>query len=218
MEIDHTLLKATATKAEIKKLCEEAIEHQFTTVCVSAYYVPFAKTLLEGTSVGITTVVGFPLGNTTAAAKAFEAKEAVENGATDVDMVINIGALKDKDYDSVRNDIKAVVQAAKGAITKVILETCYLTNEEIEKAIELSIEAGADFIKTSTGFGTDGATLETVQLMKRIAGDQIKIKASGGIRDAKTAQYMIHAGATRLGTSQSVAIISVKESQTKSDY
>lgn len=218
MEIDHTLLKATATEAEIKKLCEEAIQYQFTTVCIPPYYVPFAKTLLEGTSIGITTVIGFPLGNTTSQTKAFEAKEAVENGATDIDMVMNIGALKDKDYETVKKDIKAVVQASKGAITKVIIETCYLTNEEIEKATELVIEAGADFVKTSTGFGPDGATVETVQLMKRVAGDQIKIKASGGIRDAKTAQYMIHAGASRLGTSQSVNIVSGKESTAQGDY
>lgn len=218
MEIDHTLLKATATEAEIKKLCEEAIQYQFTTVCIPPYYVAFAKTLLEGTSIGITTVIGFPLGNTTSQTKAFEAKEAVENGATDIDMVMNIGALKDKDYETVKKDIKAVVQASKGAITKVIIETCYLTNEEIEKATELVIEAGADFVKTSTGFGPDGATVETVQLMKRVAGDQIKIKASGGIRDAKTAQYMIHAGASRLGTSQSVNIVSGKESTAQGDY
>lgn len=209
--IDHTLLRATATEAEIKAICEEAIAYQFKTVCVPTCYVPIAADLLEGTDIGITTVVGFPLGNETAATKAFQAKEAVVNGASDIDTVINIGALKDEKYDYVQFDIEEVVKAAKVAdpktIVKVIIETCYLTKEEIIKATEIVMAAGADFVKTSTGFGTGGATLEDVKLMKQTAGNQIQVKASGGISDAETANAMIEAGATRLGVSKSIAIV-----------
>lgn len=210
--IDHTLLKATATEAEIKKICEEATQYNFKTVCVPTCYVEMAKELLENTKVGITTVVGFPLGNETPKAKAFQALEAVINGATDIDTVINIGALKDKRYDYVREDIKAVVEAAKSenkeTIVKVIIETCYLSEDEIAKATELVIEAGADFVKTSTGFGTCGAKLNDIKIMKSVAKDKIEIKASGGIGDIDTAKEMIKEGATRLGVSKGIAIIS----------
>lgn len=209
--IDHTLLKATATEAEIKAICEEAIAHQFKTVCVPTCYVPVAADLLKETEVGITTVVGFPLGNETPATKAFQAKEAVMNGASDIDTVINIGALKDKKYDYVQFDIEEVVKAAKAVdaktVVKVIIETCYLTKEEIVKATELVMAAGADFVKTSTGFGTGGATLEDVKLMKQTVGEHIQVKASGGISNAETAAAMIEAGATRLGVSKSIAIV-----------
>lgn len=209
--IDHTLLKATATEEQIKQLCKEAIEYDFKTVCVPTCYVELANQMLQETEIGITTVVGFPLGNETPKAKAFQAKEAILSGATDIDTVINVGALKDGKYDYVQFDIEEVVKASKetnpNTIVKVIIETCYLTKEEIEKATELVIAAGADFVKTSTGFGTGGATLEDVKLMKKVAGDKIEVKASGGISDAKTAAAMIEAGATRLGVSKSIAIV-----------
>lgn len=209
--IDHTLLKAMATEEQIKQLCKEAIEYNFKTVCVPTCYVAVAADQLAGTGVGVTTVVGFPLGNETPAAKAFEAKEAVQNGASDIDMVINVGALKDEKYDYIQFEIEEVVKASKEAdpktIVKVIIETCYLTNEEVAKATELVVAGGADFVKTSTGFGTGGATLEHVQIMKKVAGDKIEVKASGGISDAETAEAMIQGGATRLGVSKSIAIV-----------
>ena len=209
--IDHTLLKATATEAQITELCKQAIEYGFKTVCVPTCYVAMANQLLKDTEVGVTTVVGFPLGNETPETKAFQSKEAVLNGATDIDTVINVGALKEGRYDYVQQDIEAVVKASKAAdpktIVKVIIETCYLTDEEIAKATELVVAAGADFVKTSTGFGTAGATLEAVKIMKKVAGDKIQVKAAGGISDATTAQAMIEAGATRLGVSKSIAIV-----------
>ncbi len=209
--IDHTLLKATATQAQIKEICNQAMEYQFKTVCVPTCYVALASELLKGTKIGVTTVVGFPLGNETPETKAFQSKEAVLNGATDIDTVINVGALKEARYDYVQHDIEAVVKASKAAnpetIVKVIIETCYLTDEEIAKATELVVAAGADFVKTSTGFGTAGATLEAVKIMKKVAGDKIQVKAAGGISDAATAQAMIEAGATRLGVSKSIAIV-----------
>lgn len=220
--IDHTLLKATATEEQIKQLCKEAIEYNFKTVCVPTCYVQIAHDLLKDTKIGITTVVGFPLGNETPAAKAFQAKEAVISGATDIDTVINIGALKDKKYDDVQSDIEAVVKASKqenaSTIVKVIIETCYLTKEEIEKATELVIKAGADFVKTSTGFGIGGAKLEDVQIMKKVAGDKIKVKASGGISDAQTAGEMIEAGAERLGVSKSIAIVTGEKVENSGSY
>lgn len=220
--IDHTCLKAMATEEDIKQLCEEAITYAFKTVCVPTCYVGMATHLLAETPVGITTVVGFPLGNETSAAKAFEAKEAVIKGATDVDMVINIGALKNEKYDYVKYDIEEVVKAAKevdeNVIVKVIIETCYLEEDEIVKATELVMEAGADFVKTSTGFGTGGATIEHISLMKRTVGDKIKIKAAGGIGDAATAYALIKAGADRLGTSKSIAIVTNAETVQKDGY
>lgn len=213
--IDHTLLKATATEAEIKALCQEAIDYQFKTVCVPTCYVPVASDVLRGTGVGITTVVGFPLGNETPAAKAFQAKEAVLNGASDIDTVINVGALKDGKNEYVQFDIAEVVKAAKEAdphtIVKVIIETCYLTPEEMKTACTLAVQAGADFVKTSTGFGTSGAKLEDVKLMKETVQNRAQVKASGGISDAATAQAMIEAGATRLGVSKSIAIVTGKQ-------
>ena len=220
--IDHTLLKATATEAQIKQLCQEAIQYNFKTVCVPTCYVALAKEVLEGTGIGITTVVGFPLGNETPKTKAFQSKEAILNGATDIDTVINVGALKEGRYDYVQSDIEEVVKAAKetkqDAIVKVIIETCYLTKEEIAKATELVVLAGADFVKTSTGFGTGGATLEDVKIMKEVAGDKIEVKASGGISDAETAAAMIEAGATRLGVSKSIAIVTGEKVATDGSY
>ncbi len=209
--IDHTLLKATATTAEIKTLCQQAIQYKFKTVCVPTCYVELASQLLKGTEVGVTTVVGFPLGNETPAAKAFQTKEAVLNGATDIDTVINIGALKEGRFEDVQADIEAVVKAAKEAkedtIVKVIIEVCYLTPEEIAKATELVVAAKADFVKTSTGFGTTGATLESVEIMCKTAAGRIEVKAAGGIGDAEMAEKMINLGATRLGVSKSIAIV-----------
>lgn len=206
--IDHTVLKPDATKEEISLLCEEAKKYEFVAVCVNPYYVPLCKELLSDSDVKIATVVGFPLGANTREVKAFETIDAIKNGAQEIDMVINIGALKNKDYDVVMDDIKAVVDAAKGeAIVKVIIETCLLTDDEKKKACEISLEAGADFVKTSTGFSTGGAIVEDVKLMKSIVGDRMEVKASGGIRDLETANKMIEAGATRLGTSSGIKIV-----------
>lgn len=220
--IDHTLLKATATEDEIKQLCKEAIEYNFKTVCVPACYVPVASHLLEETGVGITTVVGFPLGNETSATKAFQAKEAILNGASDIDMVINVGALKDGKYDFVQFDIEQVVKASKetdpNTIVKVIIETCYLTDDEIKTVTKLAVKAGADFVKTSTGFGTAGATVEHVQIMKAAAEDKAQIKASGGIGNIVAAEAMIAAGATRLGVSKSIAIVTGEKNTQDSAY
>lgn len=207
--IDHTLLKANATKAEIMKLLEEAKQYQFASVCINPTWVKTAAEFLRDTpEVKVCTVIGFPLGATTPEVKVFEAKNAIENGATEVDMVINIGALKDQDYDAVEADIKAVVDAAKGkALTKVIIETCLLTDEEKVKACELSVKAGADFVKTSTGFSTGGATVEDVALMRKTVGPEIGVKASGGVRSAEDAEAVIKAGATRIGASSGVKIV-----------
>lgn len=207
-KIDHTLLKPEATSDMIENLCREALEFGFAAVCVNPYYVTRAKNLLKGSNIKVATVVGFPLGANTKEVKAFEAKKAVEDGADEIDMVINIGALKNRDYEYVMEDIKAVVDAVEGkAIVKVIIETCLLTKEEKIKACELSKEAGADFVKTSTGFSTGGATIEDIILMKKTIGDSMQIKASGGIRDFETAKAMIEAGASRIGASSSVKIV-----------
>lgn len=206
--IDHTLLKPDATKENIKKLCNEAKEYNFFSVCVNPQYVRLAKECLNGSNVKVATVIGFPLGSSTKEVKAFEAQDAINNGADELDMVINIGALKDKDYDTVRDDIKAVVATAKGkALVKVIIETCLLKKEEKIMACKLALEAGADFVKTSTGFSTGGAKVEDIKLMKEVVKDKMGIKASGGIRDTKTALAMIEAGATRIGASSSIAIV-----------
>ncbi|NLK44771.1 MAG: deoxyribose-phosphate aldolase [Tissierellia bacterium] len=205
--IDHTVLKPDTSNSMIENLCKEALEYDFAAVCVNPYFVKLAKELLQDSNVKVATVIGFPLGANTKEVKAYETIDAIKNGADEIDMVINIGALKNKDYDLVKEDIEAVVEAAKGkAIVKVIIETCLLTEEEKKKACELSLEAGADFVKTSTGFSTGGATIEDVKLMKSIVGDKMGIKASGGIRDLETARKMIEAGATRLGTSSGVKI------------
>lgn len=206
--IDHTILNADATKEDIRVLCEEAREYNFKTVCIQPYWVAYAKELLEGTDVGVTTVIGFPLGANDSGIKAAETKVAIANGASDVDMVINIGALKSGDTDIVLEDIKAVVDAAAGeAIVKVIIETSLLTKEEKVRASELSKQAGADFVKTSTGFSTGGATLEDVQLMRATVGPDMGVKASGGVRSFEDAKAMIEVGATRIGASSGISIV-----------
>ena len=205
--IDHTILKATASSADVQKLCEEAIEHEFYTVCVNGCYVADAKHLLQGTDVKVAAVVGFPLGAMTTASKVFEAKEAIENGASEIDMVINVAKLKDGEFDYVENEIRLIKEAIGNNVLKVIIETCYLTDEEKVKACELSLVAKADFVKTSTGFGTGGATYEDVKLMKSVVGDNAKVKASGGVRDKETAQKYVDLGAERLGTSSGIEIV-----------
>lgn len=211
--IDHTLLKPEATKEMIENLCKEAKEYDFKSVCVNPYWVSTAYEELRDSDVLVCTVVGFPLGATTKETKFFETDFAVQEGADEIDMVINVGALKSKQYDVVLEDIKSVVQAANGRTVKVIIEICLLSDEEKVKACELSMEAGANFVKTSTGFSTAGAKVEDVELMKSIVGDNLEVKASGGIRDLDTALKMIEAGATRLGVSAGVQI--VKEYQSK---
>ena len=205
--IDHTILKATASSSDVQKLCEEAIEHEFYSVCVNGCYVADAKQLLQGTDVKVAAVVGFPLGAMTTAAKVFEAKEAVENGASEIDMVINVAKLKDGEFEYVENEIRQIKEAIRDNVLKVIIETCYLTDEEKVKACELSLVAKADFVKTSTGFGTGGATYEDVKLMKSVVGDNAKVKASGGVRDKETAQKYVELGAERLGTSSGIDIV-----------
>lgn len=206
--IDHTLLKAEATQEQIIKLCEEAKKYGFASVCVNPVWVKTATEELKGSDVKVCTVIGFPLGSNTPETKAFEAKNAIENGATEVDMVINIGALKDKNDELVERDIRAVVDTAKGkALVKVIIETCLLTDEEKVRACELAVKAGADFVKTSTGFSTHGATVEDVALMRKTVGPDIGVKASGGVRDLNDLKSMVEAGANRIGTSSGVKII-----------
>ena len=207
--IDHTNLRAYATEDDIIRLCDEAKEYGFYAVCVNPYRVRLAKERLKGTDVKVASVIGFPLGATPTEVKVFEAKKALEDGADELDMVINIGALKDGDYEYVRKDIEEVVKVAreKGAIVKVIIETCYLTDEEKVKACELAKEAGAHFVKTSTGFGTGGATVEDVRLMRKVVGPEMGVKAAGGIRTYEQAVAMIEAGATRIGTSSGVKIV-----------
>ncbi|ULM95605.1 deoxyribose-phosphate aldolase [Peribacillus frigoritolerans] len=215
--IDHTLLKADATKEQIKVLCEEAREYNFASVCVNPTWVKYASELLEGSEVKVCTVIGFPLGATTPETKAFETKDAIANGAHEVDMVINIGALKDKDDELVERDIRAVVAASTGkALSKVIIETSLLTDEEKVRACELAVKAGTDYVKTSTGFSTGGATVEDIALMRKTVGPDIGVKASGGVRNTSDAQNVIEAGATRIGASAGVSI--VKGLTADSDY
>ncbi|KGR87725.1 deoxyribose-phosphate aldolase [Lysinibacillus boronitolerans] len=206
--IDHTLLKAEATKEQIEKLCAEAKQFNFASVCVNPTWVKRSSELLQGTDVLVCTVIGFPLGANTPAVKAFEAKDAIANGAKEVDMVINIGALKDKNYELVQADIAAVVEAAKdSALVKVIIESCLLTVEEKVKACELAVAAGADYVKTSTGFSTGGATAEDIALMRKTVGPELGVKASGGVRSLEDMKKMVEAGATRIGASSGVAIM-----------
>ncbi|HBX23277.1 MAG TPA: deoxyribose-phosphate aldolase [Desulfotomaculum sp.] len=209
--VDHTLLKAGATSADITRLCREAREHLFFAVCVNPFYVPLAQELLAGSEVKVCAVVGFPLGATAADVKAFEAAGAVRAGAAEVDMVLNIGALKEARYDVVVKDIRAVVQAAAAAnpdaLVKVIIETCCLTDEEKRAACRMAREAGARFVKTSTGFGDGGATVEDISLMRTVVGQEMGVKASGGIKTAGQTLDMIRAGASRIGTSSGVAIV-----------
>ena len=205
--IDHTVLAADARKEKIEALCKEAYQNGFASVCVNSCWVSLAAKLLEGTEVKVCTVVGFPLGAMDSVSKADEARNAVRNGADEIDMVINIGFLKSGMYDEALEDIREVRKATEGKTLKVIIETCLLTDEEKRKAYELSEEAGADFVKTSTGFSTGGATVEDVALMKSVVGDRLRVKASGGIRDYKTAKAMIEAGASRIGASAGVRIV-----------
>lgn len=205
--IDHTMLKADATKDTILRYCEEAKDNGFASVCVNSSYVALVAKALQGSGVHTCTVVGFPLGAMSTKAKAFEAKQAVEDGACEVDMVLHIGALKDKDYLYVKEDIRAVVMASKPALVKVILETCLLNKEEIRIASALSEEAGADFIKTSTGFSTGGATVEDIKIMKESVSPKMKLKASGGIRSREFAEELISAGADRLGVGNGLLLL-----------
>lgn len=215
--IDHTLLKATATTNDIIQLCEEAKAYNFYSVCVNSSFVALAKKQLKGSEVNVCSVIGFPLGAMSSEAKVFETKQALKVGADEIDMVMNIGLLKSKDFDGVRSDIEAVKNAMPNNILKVILETCYLEELEIIKGSELAIQGGADFIKTSTGFGSGGATIHDVKLMLSVAkNSNIKIKASGGIRDYKTALEYINLGVERLGVSSGIAIMTGEQS--KSDY
>jgi deoxyribose-phosphate aldolase len=213
--VDHTLLKPNATQAEVAKLCEEARKYCFASVCVNPSYVAYSAQLLQGSGVKVCTVIGFPLGSTTSTVKAVEARDAIANGADEIDMVINIGALKSGNDALVYDDIKAVREATRGKCLKVIFETSLLSDEEKVRACIMSKKAGADFVKTSTGFGGGGATVEDVKLMRQTVGPLMGVKASGGIRDAKIADAMIQAGATRLGTSASIAIVSGQPSEGK---
>lgn len=205
--IDHTILKADAKREDVVRYCEEAKEYDFMSVCVNSCNVKIVKKELEGSDVKVCCVVGFPLGAMATEAKAFEAKYCVDNGADEIDMVINIGALKDENYDYVKKDIEEVVKASSGKVVKVIIETCLLSDEEKKKACELAKEAKADFVKTSTGFSTGGATVEDVKLMKSVVGDELKVKASGGVRTKEDAMKMIEAGADRIGASSGINIV-----------
>ncbi|HAP3825742.1 TPA: deoxyribose-phosphate aldolase [Enterococcus faecalis] len=207
--IDHTILKPEATEAAVQKIIDEAKEYNFFSVCINPCWVAFASEQLADTDVAVCTVIGFPLGANTPEVKAYEAADAIKNGANEVDMVINIGALKSQQYDHVRQDIQGVVDAAKGkALVKVIIETALLTDEEKVKACELAKEAGADFVKTSTGFSTVGAKVADIRLMRETVGPDMGVKASGGVHNAEEALAMIEAGATRIGASTGVAIVS----------
>jgi deoxyribose-phosphate aldolase len=207
--IDHTILKPEATAEDVKRLCKEAKEYNFASVCVNGCYAELVSTELAGSNVKTCVVTGFPLGAMTKEAKAFETSDAIKNGANEIDMVINVGALKGRNYDLVKEDIEAVVNAAKGkAIVKVIIETCLLTDEEKVKVCEIAKEAKADFVKTSTGFSSGGATTEDIALMRKTVGKDLGVKASGGVRNYKTAMDMINSGASRIGASESIAIVS----------
>lgn len=206
--IDHTALKADTSKKQIITLCMEAKEYKFASVCINPTWVELAAELLKDSGVDICTVIGFPLGANTSETKAFETKDAIDKGATEVDMVINVAALKGGDNALVESDIRMVVEAAKGkALTKVIIETSLLTDEEKERACRLSVQAGADFVKTSTGFSTGGATVEDISLMRKVVGPTIGVKASGGVRSKADSEAMIAAGATRIGASSGISIV-----------
>ena len=212
--IDHTILKPEATAEEVKKICSEAKEYGFASVCVNPYYAALVSNELKGTDINTCVVIGFPLGANTKEIKTLETVQAVKNGAQEVDMVINISALKNKTYEIVKEDIEAVVRAAnKRAIVKVIIETCLLSEEEKVKACQIAKEAGADFVKTSTGFSTAGANSHDVALMRKTVGEEMGVKASGGIRDYDKALEMITAGASRIGVSASIAIVTAKENK-----
>ena len=205
--MDHTILKATATPEQVKKICEEALQINAASVCVNPTNVSLVKEMLSGSDVKVCTVIGFPLGANTSETKAFETRDAIAKGAEEVDMVINVGALLGGDTQTVYEDIKAVVDAAAGTLVKVIIETCYLNDEQKKLACELSMKAGAQFVKTSTGFGTAGANPHDVALMRETVGDKMQVKASGGIRNYPDAIAVVEAGADRLGVSASIAIL-----------
>lgn len=209
--IDHTLLAMNATEDQIRKLCDEAKEYHFYSVCVNSGYVPLAASLLKGSDVKVCSVVGFPLGAMLTSAKAFETEMAVKAGAQEIDMVINVGWLKSNDWQAVKNDIEAVFNVCGDVPLKVILETCLLSKDEIVKVCNICKEIGVAFVKTSTGFSVSGATVEDVKLMRETVGDKMGVKASGGIRDRATAEKMVEAGATRLGASAGIAIVSGNE-------
>lgn len=206
--IDHTILKPEAKEADILQLCAEARDYGFASVCVNPHWVPLCAGLLSGSGVKVCSVVGFPLGATSTASKMAEAEIAIRSGAAEIDMVMNVGALKSGDHNAVRNDIKGVVEVCRrgGALLKVILETCLLHDEEKETACLLAMEAGADFVKTSTGFNSGGATVEDIALMRRVVGPRLGVKASGGIRTLHDLKAMVEAGASRIGASASVQI------------
>lgn len=211
--IDHTLLKPTATPADIKNLCAEAKFHQFYAVCVNSSYVGLATSMLKGSEVKVAAVIGFPLGAMSTEGKIAEARDCVENGAAEIDMVINLGLLKAGHLKAVEDEISAIKTAIGNVVLKVIIETCYLTDEEKELACKAAIKAKADFVKTSTGFGPGGANTEDVELMKRVVGDQLGIKASGGIKDEETALKYIELGVSRLGTSSGVELVAKEEGE-----
>lgn len=216
--IDHTLLKPEATRSQIEVLCQEAKAYDFMSVCVNPTWVSLAHELLQGSDVEVCTVIGFPLGANTPEVKAFETRQAIQDGATEIDMVINVGAAKDGDWDKVQADIHAVVQAADGTLVKVIIETCLLTDDEKVKACQAAVAAGADFVKTSTGFSTGGATVSDIRLMRQTVGEGIGVKASGGVSTQAEALAMIEAGATRIGASKGIAIVTNTTSQVQGDY
>ena len=205
--IDHTVLKADTPLETVKRICDEAMEYGFASVCINPCHVAYCADYLKDSDVNVCTVIGFPLGANTSAVKAFETKDAISNGADEIDMVMNIGALKDKNYDLVRDDVKAVVEAANGTLVKVILETCLLTEDEIKKACELCVEAKADYVKTSTGFSTRGATIEDVQIMKAVVQGKAKVKAAGGVRTHEDMVKIVEAGADRIGTSAGCSLV-----------
>ena len=208
--IDHTLLKANATKGDITKLCDEAMQYDFASVCVNPVWVSYCAEYLKESDVRVCTVIGFPLGANTSQVKAYEAKMAIEEGADEVDMVINIGALKAGDMDTVYQDIQAVVDASQGHCVKVIIETCLLTDEEKVLACQQVMKAKATFVKTSTGFSTGGATIQDVALMKQTVGDQCEVKASGGVKTFEDMEAMVRAGASRIGTSSGISLMNHK--------
>lgn len=207
--VDHTLLRADAKEAEFEQLCQEADDYGFKMVAINSYPVKICREFLKESPVHVGAAIGFPLGQTTIATKVFEVKDSIANGADEIDYVINVGKLKDGDLAYIRQEMEEIVQAAKegGILSKVILENCYLTDEEKVQVCEIAKEVQPDFVKTSTGFGTGGATLEDVKLMKQTVGDKVKVKAAGGIRDLDTALKMVEAGAERLGTSSGIKII-----------
>ncbi|MBC3937856.1 deoxyribose-phosphate aldolase [Anaerotruncus massiliensis (ex Liu et al. 2021)] len=205
--MDHTILKATATPAQVEQICREALEIGAASVCINPCNIEQARRLLDGSGVRVCTVIGFPLGANTPEVKAFETQDAIRRGAEEVDMVINVGALLAGNDETVYRDIKAVVDAAAGTLTKVIIETCYLSDDQKKTACELAMRAGADFVKTSTGFGTGGATPHDVALMRGVVGSKLQVKASGGIRTYEDAAAVVEAGADRLGVSASLTIL-----------